>query len=225
MKKIVLLGDRDTRFLTHRELDTTLDYFPSDVSATWLATDANDVLEIASEADGIWVVPGTPYKSDEIVYEAIRQARSNDQPFLGTCGGFQYCVVEFARNVAQLVDASHAESDAESTTHIVNRLSCSLVGEVRTIEPIPGTIFSEICGTSTFAGYHFCNFGMADEYIEALSSAGLVISAKATDAGVEAVEIPANKFYLATLFQPQVGTAERGSLHPLISHFIETCIQ
>ncbi len=223
MKNIVLLGDRDTRFLTHRELDAALDYFPPDVSATWLATDAPNVLEISRDADGIWVVPGTPYKSDNTVYDAIRQARTNNQPFLGTCGGFQYSVVEFARNVAELPDASHAESEPQSTIHIVNRLSCSLVGEVRSIEPIPGTQFSEICGTATFPGYHFCNFGMADEYIEALASYGLVVGAKATDAGVESVEIPANTFYMATLFQPQVGTAERGSLHPLIRRFIEAC--
>lgn len=223
MKNIVLLGDRDRRFLTHRELDAALEYFPTDVSANWLATDAANLVEIAGSADGIWVVPGTPYKSDDSVYEAIKQARTNDQPFLGTCGGFQYCVVEFARNVAALENASHAESQPESNTQIVSRLRCSLVGEERTIEPIPGTMFSRICGDAAFSGYHFCNFGMADVYIETLARAGLVIGARAEDAGVESVEIPGNKYYIATLFQPQVGTVERGYLHPLITGFLDAC--
>ena len=220
MKRIVLLGDRDTEFYTHRELDACLALFPSNVSAGWLATDATDVIDSAREADGIWVVPGTPYKSDQNVYKVIKQARIDDKPFLGTCGGFQYCVVEFARNVAGFPDASHAETHPDSRAQIVSRLSCSLVGEERTIEPIPDTLFSKICGTSTFSGYHFCNFGLADGYIESLVQAGMVIGAKASDAGVESVEIPSNRFFIATLFQPQVGSEKRGRLHPLIQQFI-----
>ena len=44
-----------------------------------------------------------------------------------------------------------------------------------------------------------------------------LVSAHADDAGVEAFELPDHPFYLATLFQPQVGTAERGALHPVLS--------
>jgi CTP synthase (UTP-ammonia lyase) len=43
------------------------------------------------------------------------------------------------------------------------------------------------------------------------------MNASAEDAGVEGFELPGHPFYLATLFQPQVGSADRGELHPLIS--------
>jgi CTP synthase (UTP-ammonia lyase) len=44
-----------------------------------------------------------------------------------------------------------------------------------------------------------------------------VISARAVDAGVEAIELPDHPFFVATAFQPQVGAGESGALHPLIS--------
>ena len=64
----------------------------------------------AHEADGLWVVPGSPYRAAAAVYAAIEVARTSGQPFLGTCSGFQYAVIEFARNVAGIADADHAET-------------------------------------------------------------------------------------------------------------------
>jgi CTP synthase (UTP-ammonia lyase) len=42
---------------------------------------------------------------------AIRYAGENDVPFIGTCGGFQHAVIEYARNVLGWADAAHAETD------------------------------------------------------------------------------------------------------------------
>jgi CTP synthase (UTP-ammonia lyase) len=48
----------------------------------------------------VWALPGTPYVNDAAAYGAITHARTTGQPFLGTCGGFQYAMVEYARTVA-----------------------------------------------------------------------------------------------------------------------------
>ena len=40
------------------------------------------------------------------------------------------------------------------------------------------------------------------------------------DAGVEAIELPDHPFYLATLFQPQVGSLDGEPLHPVIADFV-----
>ena len=48
-----------------------------------------------------------------------------------------------------------------------------------------------------------------------------MISAHAEDAGVEAFELPDHPFYVATLFQPQVGSSERGALHPLLTALVQ----
>jgi CTP synthase (UTP-ammonia lyase) len=214
---IAVLGDRNTDHLTHREIDATLELMPADVDARWLPSPE---AESAVEADGLWVVPGTPYRDGGAVLAQIRRARTAGMPILGTCGGFQHMLVEFARNAAGLEDAAHAETDPDAADPVVARLSCSLVGEERRVAAVAGTRVAELCGTEPFTGFHWCNYGLVPERETALVAAGLVVSARAPDAGVEAVELPGHPFYVATLFQPQVGSSASGRLHPLIDALI-----
>ncbi len=66
------------------------------VSAVWLPTDSDfDVTSF----DGIWLVPGSPYADDEAVMDALQAVRTKGIPFLGTCGGMQYAVLELARSL------------------------------------------------------------------------------------------------------------------------------
>ena len=104
---------------------------------------------------------------------------------------------------------------------MVGSLTCSLVGEERTVTAVPGTRVAEICGTEPFTGFHWCNFGLAEGFVERLEAAGVIVSARAPDAGVEAVELSGHPFFIATLFQPQVGTLAGRPLHPLIEAFLE----
>jgi CTP synthase (UTP-ammonia lyase) len=129
---LVLLGDRNTEYLTHRELDAALSLFPDSVRAEWVGTDTPAAAKTA-EADGLWVIRASPYRNDTAVYSAITTARTSGQPFLGTCGGFQYAVIEFARNVAAMQNAEHAETNPTADTLVVDRLECSLVAEERRI--------------------------------------------------------------------------------------------
>jgi CTP synthase (UTP-ammonia lyase) len=214
---IAVLGDRNTDHLTHREIDATLELMPADVDARWLPSLE---AESAVEADGLWVVPGTPYRDGEAVLAQIRRSRTAGMPILGTCGGFQHMLVEFARNVAGLADAAHAETDPDAADPVVARLSCSLVGGERPVTAVAGTRVAELCGTEPFTGFHWCSYGLVPEREAALVAAGLVVSARAPDAGVEAVELPGHPFYVATLFQPQVGSSASGRLHPLIGALI-----
>jgi CTP synthase (UTP-ammonia lyase) len=218
MKQIVLLGDRDTGFLTHRELDAAITRLPDGVHAHWVATDAPEAMR-TSDADAVWVVPGSPYRNDAVVYSAITSARTSGQPFLGTCGGFQYTVIEFARNVAGVADADHAETSSDGGALVVDRLACSLVAEERRVTAAPGTRMHALCGGEPFLGFHWCTYGLSTRYVDRLAASGLVISAHADDAGVEAVELPGHPFFLATLFQPQVGALEGRPLHPVIAAF------
>jgi CTP synthase (UTP-ammonia lyase) len=182
---IMALGDRDPRHLTHREIDAAISLVPADVTIGWVATDSPDARRLGA-FDALWVLPGTPYRDDEAVYEAIRHAREQGVPILGTCGGFQYMAVEFARNVAGIEDAAHAESDPHSRTVVVEPLACRLCGEERTVRAVPGTRLAALCGTEPFAGFHFCGYGLAAAFAQSLGQAGLVIAAHADDAGAEA---------------------------------------
>lgn len=62
----------------------------------WLATPSIASGDALAEYDAVWVVPGSPYRHPEGAFTAIRYARENSIPFLGTCGGFQHAVIEYA---------------------------------------------------------------------------------------------------------------------------------
>src|SRR5262245_33392677 len=61
--------------------------------------------------DALWCAPGSPYQSMHGALNGIRFAREAGCPFIGTCGGFQHAVIEYARNVLGFQDAEHAEYD------------------------------------------------------------------------------------------------------------------
>ncbi|HUH06848.1 MAG TPA: gamma-glutamyl-gamma-aminobutyrate hydrolase family protein [Egibacteraceae bacterium] len=219
MADIALLGDRDATLITHRAVDAVVERFPSWARGSWIATDSPDAAQL-DDYHGVWVAPGTPYRDDQAVYAAIRRRRERRAPILGTCGGFQYMVVEYARHVAGLSDAAHAEADPTAHTAVVAPLACRLVGEERAVWCVPGTRLAEICGVEPFTGFHLCGFGVADGYLERLTSAGLVVGARGEDAGVEGIELPEHPFYVATLFQPQMAALRGARLHPLIDAFL-----
>ena len=223
MAGLAILGDRNLSYPTHRELEATLQLVPPSLDARWVASDSPEAREI-DQFDGVWVVPGSPYRDDDAVLAAIGVARRSGLPLLGTCGGFQYTVLEFAREVAGL-DAAHAELDHDAERPLIEQLACSLVGQERTVTPVPGTRLAAICGEQPFTGFHWCSFGLADAYVERLEAHGLAISAHADDAGVEGIELPSHPFFLATLFQPQIGSLAGKPLHPLLAAFAAAVLE
>ncbi len=94
--------------------------------------------EALAEYDAIWVVPGSPYRHPEGAFTAIRCARESSIPFLGTCGGFQHAVIEYARNVLGWQDAGHAETDSEGRMVIAPSAA-------RWWRPLPSSSCGRIC--------------------------------------------------------------------------------
>jgi CTP synthase (UTP-ammonia lyase) len=216
---IALVGDRRPDHPSHRELDAVRGLLGEDVSAEWVATDGERIRDLGG-FDGIWLVPGSPYADDSAAYEAVRWARENDVPFLGTCGGLQYAVVEYFRNVLGVAGASHAESDGPDDSNVVHPLACSLQGEERLVRPIAGTRFARLMRDEPFVGMHYCGYAPGGEEVERLVEAGMVVEATAEDAGAEVLELPANRFYMLTLFQPHIGALAGKPLHTLLREFV-----
>jgi CTP synthase (UTP-ammonia lyase) len=218
--RIVALGDRDPAHLTHREIDATLALLAGEVDCGWVPTDSAEARELDSAA-AVWLLPGTPYRDDGAARAAIHHCLDTGTPFLGTCGGFQYACVELARSRAGVTGATSAELDPDGEALVVAPLACTLYGERRTVTPVAGTRLAAICGTEPFEGHHQCGYGLADAYEPILAGAGVVISAHAPDAGVEGIELPDHPFFLATAFQPQVGSSQTGAVHALISALLD----
>ena len=169
------------------------------------------------------MIPGSPYRDDAAVLAAIDWALDSRTPLLGTCGGFQYAALALARRLAGVADPAHAELRPQAPDPVVAGLACSLIGARREVTCVPGTRLAEICGSEPFAGFHWCDYGLSRDFVERLEAAGVVVSARAPDAGVEGIELPGHPFFVATLFQPQVGALAGGPLHPLIGAFAQAC--
>jgi CTP synthase (UTP-ammonia lyase) len=66
---------------------------------------------------------------------------------------------------------------------------------------------------------YYCRFGLNPDYIPALVQHGLRISGTDAEGEPRIVELPDNRFFVATLFVPQTASqADRP--HPLVSAFL-----
>jgi CTP synthase (UTP-ammonia lyase) len=216
--RVALVGDRHEQYPSHREVDAVIPMLGESVHAEWVPTDGEQVRDL-SGFDAVWLLPGSPYADDSAAYAAITYARTHGVPFLGTCGGLQYAVVEFFRNVLGVADASHAESDGPDGSNVVSVLSCSLFGEEREVRPLPGTRFAEIV-TEPFIGMHYCNYGPSAAAVARLLEAGFVLGATAEDAEAEVLDLLGHPFFVLTLFQPQIGALAGKPLHPLLGELV-----
>jgi CTP synthase (UTP-ammonia lyase) len=150
---------------------------------------------------------------------AIQFAREYKKPFLGTCGGFQHAIIEYARNVCDSPHANHAETSPNNDTLVVTPLICSLVGETGLISFTAGSFLNTVFqGQSTTEEYH-CNYGLNNEWKNRLESTGLCFSGFDYNKEVRAFELPSHPFFLGALFQPE-RTALKNITHPLITAFV-----
>ncbi len=206
--------------LTHSAKTLELNLEPAWVATSDLA-DGNTAKRLAGFA-GFWIGPGSPYTSMDGALSAIRLARERRIPLLGTCGGFQHIIIEYARNVLGCKDAEHEESAPNAARHVISRLACSLAGRTMTITLPPDSMLAEIYGQKTVKEEYLCNFGVNPDYVDALRASALRVAASDAEGVVRAVELPGHPFFVGTLFLPQHRSTATAP-HPLITRFLNAC--
>lgn len=218
--RICLVGDYDHNVTAHQAIPKALALAAGDnqVEAIWLDTERARDADLNAYA-GFWCVPASPYRSMEGALRSIRFARESGRPFLGTCGGCQHAIVEFAQNVLHLTEAGHTEYDPASAEPVISQLSCSLVEVEETLLLMPGSRLQQIYGSDEIRETYHCSFGPNPAYTARLVNGGLKIAATGTDGEVRALELPSHPFFFATLFQPE-RSALKGTAHPLIHSFV-----
>ncbi|HEX9080814.1 MAG TPA: CTP synthase, partial [Holophagaceae bacterium] len=192
------------------------------VGFEWIPTE-----EIRSESrlapfDGLWCVPASPYRSMEGALLAIRYAREGAVPFLGTCGGFQHAVVEYARNVLGWADADHAETAPEAARPVVAPLACALVETVGSVRLFPGTRLAAAYGSGEAREGYRCRYGLNPAFQAALLAGPLRAAADDESGDIRAVELEGHPLFVATLFQPE-RAALQGRPAPLAAAFLQAC--
>jgi CTP synthase (UTP-ammonia lyase) len=225
--RIALVGDCDPAIRAHAAIPMALHLAADEMNCVihpaWLATGSlnrNTTGRLLDPFQGIWCVPGSPYQSMDGALRAIRFARENDRPFLGTCGGFQHAIIESFRNVAGLKDADHAESNPAAKMPVITRLACSLENRGGVIRLQAGTRIAAAYRRHEITESFNCNFGFDARYEEQLTTSGLKISGRDPSGEARVVELPHHPFFIATLFQPE-RSAFTARAHTLIKAFAE----
>lgn len=220
--RIALVGDRSDSVQAHSRIPVVLAALRSPgvdpIEPYWLASAAIESAADVAGFDGVWVVPGSPYESMEGVLTAIRTAREAGIPLLGTCGGFQHILLEFARDVCGLTGAAHAEIEPGAERLLLVPLACKLFGEEAEVVIADGTAAARAMGAGPTTERYFCRFGLDRSYEPTLESRGLVISGRDLDGEARVVELPGHPFLVGTLFQPEL-SSDATWVHPLIVAF------
>ena len=217
MARIALVGDRSANVRAHARIPAVIDALLRRdgiaLDPYWIATP--DVAGDLARFDAIWLVPGSPYDSPDGAIAAVRTAREGGIPFLGTCGGFQYALLEFARNVCGLPAVENAEVTPDADEYLIVQLECSLKGHEEAVMIVPGTRAATISGPGRRTERYHCDYGLNAAYLDRLSDGGLRFSGFDDSGQVRIAELPGHPFFVGTLFQPELH-GDGTQPHPII---------
>ena len=186
-------------------------------------------LEALEGVDGVLVPGGFGPRGTEGMAAAAGWARKRRIPYFGICYGFQWAVVEYAREVAGLSQAGSSECHPESPDKVILKLR-ELVG----VEELGGTMrlgaydciltegsrARQIYGKGAISERHRHRYEFNQEYERVLNEAGLRFSGRTPDGKfVEIAEVPDHPWYLAVQFHPEFKSRPL-SPHPLFREFI-----
>jgi CTP synthase len=189
-------------------------------------------IEVLKNFDGIFVPYGFGPRGTEGKIMAIQFARENNIPFLGICYGFQMAVIEFARNVCGLAEASSTEMNPNSPHPVID-----LMPEQRGIEIKgatmrlgahkiiiePNTIACMLYKSEEIYERHRHRFEVNLDYLEQFRKKGLAFSGKSADGRrMEILELSDHYFFFASQFHGEF-KSRPGKPDPEYYGFIKAC--
>lgn len=227
MFKIGILGNLKESYEPHYKLNSCLREFQGtfDFTFEWIPTEtldqnADDVLD---QYHGI-VAGSGPYKSKDGVINGIRCARKNNIPFLGTCSGFGYAVLEFGQSIFNLDTVYHPyeKADLGSGETFLQQLNYCCAG-MHTISftPVKGTLTEIVYNhPAIVCEESHCVYGVNREMIDTFANEGLIVSGIDDEGEPKIMEYNRNNFFVLTLFLPQL-KSDHQNPHPLLSSFFK----
>ncbi len=228
--EVAIVGDYDPVSPTHVATDAALEHAARrigvKVRSTWIPTPELDAgaEQRLSGYGAVWCAPGSPYRSLKGALNAILAARTTGTAFIGTCGGFQHLVLEYAQNVLGIEDASLAEYNPYSSRLFITALACSLVGKTMQVRINPASRAFQAYGCETAEEHYYCKFGLNQQYRAQLHDAGLRVVGTDQDGEARIVELPTHRFFMGTLFVPQTSSTFDHP-HPLIVAYLQAALK
>jgi CTP synthase len=213
------------------------------VNIRWVASDLCESEEGAasqlSDVDGICVPGGFGVRGIEGKLGALKFARENKIPTLGLCLGLQCMVIEFARNVIGLADASSTEFDPKAKHPVIatmaEQIDILAAGEMGGTMRLgsfeakltEGSIVAEVYGNNTVTERHRHRYEVNNSYRDQLTAGGMVISGTSPDGSlVEFVELSRkdHPYFVATQAHPEFKSRPNRA-HPLFIGLVKASLE
>ncbi|MCT6880525.1 MAG: CTP synthase [Commensalibacter sp.] len=216
------------------------------VKLKWIESqdlESSDSIETFFKGTNAILVPGGfGERGSEGKIKAIRYARENRIPFFGICFGMQMAVIECARNLAGLPNASSSEfgptdepligvlTEWIDSSQMKHRYKGNKMGGTMRLGAypatlIPGSRIAEIYGTTEVSERHRHRYEVNIHYQDKIEAAGLKFSGLSPDGVLpEAVEYSDHPWFIAVQYHPEL-LSKPFEPHPLFASFIKAAIQ
>lgn len=204
------------------------------VNIKWVDSEKLKTSELENtfkDVNGIIVPGGFGNRGIEGKIKAIKYARENKIPFLGICLGMQLAIIEYARNVCGLTNASSTEFDVTTEEPVIDLMLeqksiVNMGGTLRlgnyncTIKE--GTLAYKDYGTTNIKERHRHRYEFNNKYKEILENSGMIFSGINEESNlVEIIELENHPHFIACQFHPEFRSRPI-RCHPLFDSFIKT---
>lgn len=224
---IALIGDHDESVTAHQAIPLAIglaaDALQIDATIEWVSTESVNAQKL-SQFHAIWCVPASPYKNIDGALTAIQFARHNDIPFLGTCGGYQHAVLEFARHALGFEKADNIEQNPETEMPLISALSCELIEKNGSITLESDSQVSAFYQSEKIEEDYHCSFGVNPDYLFIFDGSDLCFTGHDDLSAPKILELPDHRFFIGTAFQPE-RSALKQQVHPLIFGFLQAAVE
>ncbi len=192
-------------------------------------------LKMLQDFDGILVPGGFGATGIEGKLNVIEYARKQGIPYFGICYGMQLAVLEYAKNVLKLKNASTEEIDPKANHLVIGVMPDQkekiergeMGGSMRLGEYVAvlakGSIVARAYGAREITERHRHRYEVNPEYVGKLVEKGVVFSGTSPDASLmEIMELPqeVHPFFVGVQFHPEFH-ARPLTPHPLFTAFVK----
>ena len=207
------------------------------VNVIWIKAESllnENYRELLDDLDGILVAPGFGERGMEGKIRAVKYARENEIPFFGICLGMQMAVIEFARNVLNIEDATTSEMNIHTEHAVIDMMEeqkkVTEKGGTMRLGAYPCRVLTE---TKAFEVYkkeliyerHRHRYEFNNKYLKQFEEAGMVFSGINPDSGlVEIVELQNHPWFVGCQFHPELKSTVMNP-HPLFVNFVRASIE
>ena len=209
----------------------------AEVDIHWI--DSEEITEenaksILGNIDGMIVPGGFGIRGIEGKICAAKYARENKIPYLGICLGMQIAIIEFARNVCGIKDATSIEFDSDTKNPVINFLpgqeDIENLGGTLRLGSYPCKLEKESLANRLYkkeeiAERHRHRYEVNNEYRDVLKEHGMVLSGISPDGRiVEMIELKEHPFFIATQAHPEF-KSRPDMAHPLFAGLVAAALE